>query len=359
VTAIARGSILAYRVYDAGETIQLDAAEERLPAGKRLGLAGPLAEGLVIAVRPLSIDLDACDVTVEGRTLHATCSARIFDFGAISILFEIPIPAGMSLEELTPLCDALYDAPFLDARGAEHRGALIEKLGPTIERPHGWRDAETYTIVFVEELAGARVADLERSETVAKLLLGERGAKRLAEGARRDVLAASFSYFDDDLVIVDWNSALVVEPSGSRLVPQVLELATSQLLEFRYYDRILDKELARVYDAVERAPRILRSPFNALTREVLRRYTELTEFTERVDNAIKSVGDVYLARIYTAAIRRFRVPEWRESVEAKLALVGRAYELLKGEVEVSRNQLLELTVVILILVEVVAAFRGH
>ncbi len=86
---------------------------------------------------------------------------------------------------------------------------------------------------------------------------------------------------------------------------------------------------------------------------------DLTEFTERVDNAIKSVGDFYLARVYLAAIRRFRVPEWRESVEAKLSLIARAYELLKGEVEVSRAQLLEVIVVLLILIEVVAALRGH
>jgi hypothetical protein len=39
--------------------------------------------------------------------------------------------------------------------------------------------------------------------------------------------------------------------------------------------------------------------------------------------------------------------------------VGRAYELLKGEVEVSRAQLLEIIVVVLILVELIAAFRGH
>jgi uncharacterized Rmd1/YagE family protein len=53
------------------------------------------------------------------------------------------------------------------------------------------------------------------------------------------------------------------------------------------------------------------------------------------------------------------VPEWRESVETKLNLVSRAYDLLKGETEVSRTQLLELTVVVLILVEVIAAFQRH
>lgn len=370
---IIRGSILAYRVYDAGATIALDVAETLVPTAKRLALEGPLVEGLVIAVRPLEMMLPdgvlfstpattiARTAGVEGRMkgpLRARVSARIFDFGAVSILHEIPIEPGTSFEELTALCAALYDSPELDARGAQLRSEIVAQLGPSIEKAHEWKEAETYTIVFVEELSGS-VDALTQSESIAKLLLGELSHRPLSAATRADVLRNAFSYLADDLVLIDWNSALVVEPSGSRVVPHVLELATSQLLEFRYYDGLLDRELARVYDDVGKAPRILRSPFRTLTRAALRRYMDLTEFTERVDNAIKSVGDFYLARVYLAAIKRFRVPEWRDSVEAKLGLVGRAYELLKGEVEVSRAQLLELTIVILILVELVAAFQRH
>jgi hypothetical protein len=39
--------------------------------------------------------------------------------------------------------------------------------------------------------------------------------------------------------------------------------------------------------------------------------------------------------------------------------MSKAYELLKGETEVSRTQLLELTVVVLILVEILTAFQRH
>ena len=358
---VARGSILAYRVYDAGDTIALDAAEKLLPGARRLELGGPLVEGLVIAVRPLELELPDCQLEVPaiGRPLPARASARIFDFGAISVLYQIPIEPGTTIDALIPICDALYDASALDARGAVHRNEIVDQLGSCIEKPHKWVEAESYTIIFVEELTGDTIDVLARSESVAKLLLGETSPKPLSRAVREDVLNNAFSYLVDDLVVVDWNSALVVEPTGSRVVAHVLELATCQLLEFRYYDRLLDHELTRVYDQIEKAPRVLRSPFRMLTRQVLQRFMELTEFTERVDNAIKSVGDFYLARVYLAAIRRFRVPDWRESVETKLRLVGRAYELLKGEVEVSRAQLLELIVIALILVELVTALQRH
>jgi hypothetical protein len=329
-----------------------------------VSISGPLAPGLVIPTRPLEVGLGECDVRIPSLSgkYRAKSSARVFDFGAISVLHEIAIDPGTTLRALTPICDALYDAVELVTLGCEHRKDLIKKLGPAVEKSHDWSEAETYTIVFAEEMADVETSELGHSESLAKLLLGEKSDKPLSVAAREDVLTHAFSYLADDLVIIDWNSAFVLEPGGSRVVPDVLELATCQLLEFRYYDMLLDRELAAVYDHVEKtqAMRIFRDPFKRLTRQVLRRFMELTEFTERVDNAIKSVGDFYLARVYLAAIRRFRVPEWRESVESKLSLVSRAYDLLKGEIEVSRGQLLELTIVILILVEILAAFqRGH
>jgi hypothetical protein len=360
--AVARGTILAYRVFDAGDLIALDVAEATVAGAHRVEMGGPLAEGLVIPVRPLEVPLGDCTLEIPrlGRTVEARASAHVYDFGAVSVLYEITIPPGSTFEELTPLCDALYDDEALSTSGVDHRRELVDKLGPSIEKTHGWTEAETYTIVFVEELSGATVSELYRSDAVAKMLLGETSDKPLSRAVRDDVLRNAFSYFEDDLVIVDWNSALVLEPSGSRVVPHVLELATSQLIEFRFYDGLIDQELARVYDHVEKMrPRIWRDPYKRMAREVLRRFMELTEFTERVDNAIKSVGDVYLARVYLSAIRRFRVPEWRESVEAKLALVSRAYDLLKGEVEISRSQLLEIIIIILILVEVVNTFARH
>ncbi len=63
------------------------------------------------------------------------------------------------------------------------------------------------------------------------------------------------------------------------------------------------------------------------------------------------VGDFYLARIYRAAVRRFRVPTWQESVDRKESLVRQIYELLNGEVEHGRMFVLEFTIVVLILFE--------
>ncbi|MDB4934384.1 MAG: hypothetical protein JWP87_1356, partial [Labilithrix sp.] len=131
---IERGRLLCYRVFDAGDTIALDVAEKMLGA-KRVEMGGPLVEGLVMPVRPLEVSVGSCTVAIAalGRDVTAQCSARIYDFGAISFLYEIAIEPGTTLEELTPICDALYDAPELDARGRQHRKELMDRLGASIE----------------------------------------------------------------------------------------------------------------------------------------------------------------------------------------------------------------------------------
>lgn len=355
---IESGRILAYRVFDAGDTIALDLAQQKLNA-RRVDVGGPLFEGIVLFARPLEVDLEPCVIEIKGfPPMTPKVMAHIFDFGAISFVFEIPIKPGTSLVELTPFCDALYDAPELEACGRGLREELMKRMGDSIEKPHTWAEDETYTVIFAEKMGGCDLEDLSTSENVAKLLLGETSPKALHRNVRQDVLRNTFSYLEDDIAVIDWNSAFVVEPTGARIVPFILELATSQLLEFRFYDGILDRELARVYEQVERArPSALKSPYHELTRGVLRRFMELTEFTERVDNAIKSVGDFYLSRLYLAGIRRFRIPEWRESVESKLNLVAKAYELLKGDVETWRTTSMEIIVIVLIFIELLTALR--
>jgi hypothetical protein len=364
---VEEGSLLAYRIFDVGDEIRLEAAEKLLadaPGRKRAKLTREGAQCLQFAVPPLDVALGKKSITLAlGKTLEVELTARLYDYAAVSVVFEWPIPRGTSLEELLPLCDEVYESSLLEDAARGEVALLVERLHGAIQGHHDWNAAETYTVLFVRAMAGHPPRDrITDSPIVAKLLLGEAGPKGLSLEARRDVLKHAHSYFEDDLAIIDWNSAFVLEPSGSRDIPDILEFTTSQLLELRYYDGLLDRELARIYDEFDTAGRqrriVFRSPYEKLARLVLRRLVELTEFTERVDNALKVVGDFYLARVYQSAVRRFRIQSWQQSVDGKQALVAQAYSLLKGEVDIRRSTLLEIIVIVLILLELVAAVRG-
>lgn len=177
--------------------------------------------------------------------------------------------------------------------------------------------------------------------------------------ARRDLLSPRFSYFDDDLTVLTWSAALVVEPVPEDSdVQYVLEFANAQLLELRYYDRLLDDELPRMYDEIESARRrfhLLGGRSSRLLAGLQTRVADATEAMERVENALKVTDDVFLARIYAAALDIFRGPTWRRGIDRKVAIIRDAYAMLNAESQARRSEVLELTIVLLIVLEIVLA----
>jgi hypothetical protein len=362
---VREGRLLAYRMLDVADAIDLVAVERiaRTLDCRRGGLTREGSRSLVFAAPPVEIPLDPLAFTLpkSGARLEAEVSARLFDYGAVSIAFAIPIAAGTDLLSLVPLCDELYESPVLDRLAREVVPDLLARLGDAVQRGRESRVIETYTIVFVRELEGRpRARDVLACEALASLVIGESPARALSSAEREDVLKHAHSYFDDDLVVVDWNSAFVLEPSGSEDIPEILELATTQLLELRYYDGVYDAEVARVYREFERVRghgfRLdLRNPWAELGHQAVRRLVELSEFTERVDNALKVIGDFYLARVYESAVRRFRIRAWQSSIDAKQALLAQAYGLVRGEIESRRSTVLEVIVILLIVLEILLA----
>src|SRR5208337_1273072 len=99
----------------------------------------------------------------------------------------------------------------------------------------------------------------------------------------------------------------------------------AQLLEMRYYDELLDDELPRMYELVasaRRAASLLASRrFAGLARRLYTLVAEVTELTE----------DVYLARVYSAALELFRVRPVTAAVDRKLAIIRDTYTALHDE----------------------------
>ncbi len=364
---VREGRVVAYRQLDVADEIDLPACQAllRASAPRRGALTREGAQSLVISSPPLEVSVGLRSVTLPrtGKTFDADVSVRVFDYGAVSFSFEVPIPPGSQLGDIVSWCDEIYDSPDLDQAAREMVQPLLARLRGSVRGEHDWDPVEAYTVVFVRQFDGDPSADeVLSSPPLASLVLGEPTSRRLSRSQREDVLTHAHSYFDDDLVVVDWNCAFVLEPSGSRDIPDILELASSQLLELRYYDELFDVELARVYRDLDRArgrriPDLFRNPWVDLGRRVVSRLVELSEFAERVDNTLKVIGDFYLARVYESAVRRFRIRAWQASIDAKQALLAQAHTLIRSEIDARRTTLLELVVIVLIVFEVLLALR--
>ncbi len=362
-TAIKKGSILTYRVFDIAEEVDLGEVERILKqtsGGTRLSISRSPRNALVMRNAPVQLSLGEATIRLKDQTVTAEVSAKIYDYGALSIVFQIALQPGTKWSQLIPLGAVLNgDVPGaeeLDAFARAKAQELLETFRGALKSASLWPVFEDYTIYFFESLEGPdKPIELARSGKVPELILGE-SQESLAPKSREAILENVFQYAETDLCVIDWNSAIVVEPTGIRDIPDVIEFALTHLLEFRYYDEVLDDRLASLYDAIEeKRGETFKSNFGRLHREANTRFLEFSEFLERVDNSFKVVGDFYVAVIYRAALRRFRIHDWQQSLTRKMGALSRVSQVLQSEVNVYRGHLLEIIIILLILFETIQA----
>src|SRR5256885_10151491 len=73
---------------------------------------------------------------------------------------------------------------------------------------------------------------------------------------------------------------------------------------------------------------------------------------EQVTNALKLVGDQFLARVYSLASRRFHLAEWDTSISRKLQTIDGIYAKMTDRAASRRMEMLEWIIIILIVVEI-------
>ncbi len=362
---VADGEVWIYRLFDVADAIDLARADGlgAAPAARLAMESAQSATALEFPRAPLHVTLGRRPVSLPSGKRTAEASAHVFDYGVISVRYRIDIPPGAPFESLVPLAEELLEGPTtaLDEQARQHAQEVAAALGSALEKPHTWEGLESYHVFFVRSFEGGpRTASRLLAEApIPALLLGETSPVRLSDAERSDVLSHQFSYLETDLAVIHWNSALVVEPSGVEDIPDLLEFATAHLLELRFYDDLLDRELHRLYDELEAGGSTLTNVLTRKWRRLQRRtaalLVELSETIERLENAVKIVGDFYLARVYQAAVRRFRLPSWQETVLRKQKLVTEVNDITGDAADTSRAELLEIVVILLISYEVVAA----
>lgn len=368
------GAAIVYRLYDVGYEVRLDRALDLLAASapERVRPVRGEAQALQIANPPLTVILGHERVTLAGlgAPRDAELSARIFDFGVVSLRLRIDAPPDLAWPDFVRFGNAVDVGTDLGALFAHHLRLLTERIEPAVDRPAVAAQTEDYVVFRVDALrdasgdapgnASGGAADAARLDdaAVTPLLLAE--SRPLSAAARRELLPHRFSYYADDLAILTWDNALVVEPrAGDADVQYILEFANAQLLELRHYDAQLDALLPAMYDRIADARRgwrrLLRRGYAALLGDLQARVADSTELVERAENALKVTDDVYLARVYSAALEIFRARAWRAGIDRKLGIVRDTYAMLNAESQAARGEALEVTVVALILIEVVLA----
>ena len=352
---IAAGAVRAFYLFDVADTINLAAlrtveGEGFTPAD--IPLRPHQSSGSLQFPTPPLVARFA-----EGKLgeLSYSLRAKFFDYGVISLRFDFPFAgAWEDLEEIASRHTPQRGTACSGERKPSRASATSSTTRSTIATR---RSIEDYLIIEVDRFEPRLDAELllhDHSEALANILLGESGS--LSQGEIEESLRTRFSYYADDLTIVQWDTAFVYDRrESSDAIADILEFANSQLLELRTYDALLDRELDTIYaeQPGQRARSVLGRREADLAANVRYLIVDVLELIDRSSNALKVVGDAYYARIYRAAGARLGLADWQRQIDSKLASVGDIYRFFIDQARGRRDDFLEVIVILLIAIEVV------
>ena len=311
--------------------------------------------------RPQMIRLSEIKVQGPGGATEITRVIKLLPIGAISITVTVPFEVN-TLAELINYHDLQLDSRPLSTEVRELAERIYVELRHHLVRPMEYlADEEAYT-VFCIESASALPGPDDRAEDwlqkhrgdVAALLTQEPDLEILSTQECAESTSRLLSYYQNDLVVIDWDAALVIdEPADFSETLFVMELANLQLAELEAYDRLLDRALERSY-------RDLRSRSMRKGREVVMQLREiridLARYSDQISNITKFLGDWHLARVYETIAARFHLGDWHRVVDEKLKTLDSLYQLLQHDRSNRWMLILEATIVLLFIIDLIFIF---
>jgi hypothetical protein len=353
-----RGTCHVYQAIDLGFAIDLAHADrilarDQIEQNFKKPRRAPEAQQL--QRRSSRVGQSGFPVEVGAFRTEGPVEIVIWEFGAATIGYQIRIDG--ELADLVGLSDLLWDNPDLLRDARKRAEQLLNAIRPAVDKPSMGERVEDYVTFELRLPDGESVSELwtTHAATTASILRAEPG--RLSEQEITDALSLRCAYVSDEVVLIDWFAALLVgdDMEDERLV---LELTIAELLELRDLDDQLDRGVDEAYAVLTRKRSWLASLSTraADLGQVSQLQADAAVLFEGVDNALKLLGDQYLARLYRVASERFHLPQWDTAIERKLRVLDGIYEKLSSRAASRRFEVLELVIIVLIAISTVAPF---
>ena len=359
-----RGEVVYFFAYDIAYELSRDLppsllghpiAEYRLDASKR----NPKH---LVFYRPRMVRLPPEQRLGPHGLFQIQFEAKILPIGAISIRVRVPFEVER-LADLVTYHDLRLDSGSLDSEVRGLAEKLRTELSPWVLRPNeALSEEEAYTVFCLHPPSADEPPfhsdhwmETHR-EAIAGLLNQENDPSCLSAQEIQESTSRHISYYQHDLAVIDWDAALLVDtPSEWEECLYAIEVANLQLAELEAYDRHLDLVLERSYRDLSGAPMRTRKALITGLRELR---IDMARFSDELSNINKFLGDWHLARIYETAAGRFHLSDWKKGVEEKLKTVGELHELLKSDHSNRWMMALEITIVLLFILDVFLLIFG-
>jgi len=294
-------------------------------------------------------------------------SVKLLPVGAVSITVRVPF-AVASLLELVEFHDLTFTTgqSLYDEVRSLAEDVRRELLPYSIRPVPQLANEEAYTVFCLktplpsatgQQTSGEDWLQTHRRE-VAAVLTQEADLSRLSDQEAADSTSKYISYYDRDLVVIDWDAALIIdEPQNFDETLYLMELANLQLAELEAYDALLDDVIERAYRDLAR-PHPVRGFPAGIQRSLREIRIDFARMSDEMQNITKFFGEWHLARIYKTIAERFHLADWHRTVDEKLKTVDDLYQLLQSDRNNRMMLTLEILIVVLFIIDLVILFHG-
>jgi hypothetical protein len=196
--------------YEAARSIDLDAAERRIhEATQRQTIQHKRRAPSYLEYQPppLRLSQEIQPIKIGQYTTHRTADLVLYDFGAVSVIYSIPIQGPFAA--LLALSEDLYDNEILLAQSRVRMEQIISALGDAAVNVHTANVVEDYVVFRIAALdppSSPETFCASHARDIARILRAERQSLSVQEV--EDALSARTSFATDDLTIIDWNAAI-------------------------------------------------------------------------------------------------------------------------------------------------------
>jgi len=314
--------------------------------------------------RPQMVRLPPLERIGPNGPVRIERGVKLLPVGAISITIRVPFTV-RNVEDLVEYHALQFSNGSLHQEVRRLADEVRRELTPYYIRPvPQLAEEEAYTVFCINSplltddgtalsaeqwLRGHRRA-------VASLLTQEPDVDHLSKQEADESTGRCLSYYEHDLVVVDWDAALIIDQRVNfDETLYAMELANLQLAELEAYDRILDDSLERAYRDLSKRPMRGRS---SILRELREIRIDLARFSDELSNITKFFGDWHLARIYENISARFHLADWHKTIDGKLQTLDDLYQLLNHDQTNRWMLILEVTIVLLFVIDLIILFFG-
>jgi len=339
------GNIYLFHAFDVGEDINFEKVLE-IKSLKQVALALP--KYFKNYHTPLAIELP------KAQESENCLSCKIHSFGAISLTYKMPFHTTIEdvLKNFNYINNQFIEQSIIDAK------SVYKKIEQCITQPHFFQMNTAYVVVQVDPTSSLSINDLKEryGSVITSMLRFE--TQTLSEYQKNEILASAIGYFRGDLIIVDTDATFLYDAEYEEVL-DLFEFANIQQLELRYFDRLLDQQLNKIYEGEGRSlPIQSYLPFAiTVSADPIARLgklkVDISVITERLESSIKFAGEPYFSELYDLLVLQLDLSNWKQSIDRKLTIIHDIQSIYQDKIDITRGDLLSVLVIMLIFIELV------